>query len=84
MSTSERAILSPNMNEGRFFISPILGCNGGCSYCYLEIKDFEHPRKNELTVTDATFLNSLRIGNFAWKPRANGNLSLVYVGGEQV
>lgn len=37
---------------------------------------------NELTVTDARFLNSLRIGNFAWKPRANGNLSLVYVGGE--
>lgn len=39
---------------------------------------------NELTVTDARFLNSLRIGNFAWKPRANGNLSLVYVGGEEV
>lgn len=37
---------------------------------------------NELTVTDARFLNSIRIGNFAWKPRANGNLSLVYVGGE--
>lgn len=37
---------------------------------------------NELTVTDARFLNSLRIGNFAWKPRANGNLSLVYVGGD--
>lgn len=39
---------------------------------------------NELTVTDARFLNSLIIGNFAWKPRSNGNLSLVYVGGEQV
>lgn len=39
---------------------------------------------NELTVTDARFLNSLRIGNFAWKPRANGNLSLVYVGGDSV
>ena len=39
---------------------------------------------NELTVTDATFLNSLRIGNFAWKPRANGNLSLVYVGGDSI
>ena len=39
---------------------------------------------NELTVTDARFLNSLRIGNFAWKPRANGNLSLVYVGGDSI
>lgn len=36
---------------------------------------------NKLVVTDANFLNSLQIGNFAFKPRANGNLSLVYVGG---
>ncbi len=39
---------------------------------------------NKLTVLDGDFLNSLKIGNFAFKPRANGNLSLVYVGGEQV
>ena len=39
---------------------------------------------NELTVTDARFLNTLRIGNFAFKPRDNGNLSLVYVGGEYI
>lgn len=39
---------------------------------------------NELFITDARIVNSIRIGNFAWKPRANGNLSLVYVGGEQV
>jgi len=37
---------------------------------------------NKLTVLDGDFLNSLKIGNFAFKPRANGNLSLVYVGGE--
>ena len=37
---------------------------------------------DKLTVTDGEFLNSLIIGNFAWKPRENGNLSLVYVGGE--
>lgn len=37
---------------------------------------------SKLTVTDGQFLNSLIIGNFAWKPRANGNLSLVYIGGE--
>lgn len=37
---------------------------------------------DKLTVTDGEFLNSLIIGNFAWKPRANGNLSLVYIGGE--
>ena len=39
---------------------------------------------NKLTVTDGDFLNSLKIGNFAFKPRANGNLSLVYVGGDTV
>jgi len=35
-----------------------------------------------LFITDAHFLISIRIGNFALKPRANGNLSLIYVGGE--
>ena len=34
---------------------------------------------NRLTVTDGHFINSLRIGSFAWMPRANGNLSLVKV-----
>jgi hypothetical protein len=36
---------------------------------------------NKLVVTDGEFLNSLIIGNFAWKPRENGNLSLVKIGG---
>lgn len=34
----------------------------------------------KLTVTDAHFLNALRIGNFEFQPRENGNLSLVKVG----
>lgn len=33
-----------------------------------------------LVVLDGHFLNSLRIGSFAWLPRENGNLSLVKVG----
>lgn len=36
---------------------------------------------NKLVITDGEFLNSLIIGNFAWKPRENGNLSLVKTGG---
>ena len=36
---------------------------------------------NQLTVTHAHFLNSMRIGSFAFIPRDNGNLSLVKVGG---
>jgi hypothetical protein len=35
----------------------------------------------QLTVKDASFLNSIRIGDFAFLPRENGNLSLVKVGG---
>ena len=31
---------------------------------------------------DMEVLNSLKIGNYAWIPRENGNLSLVYVGSE--
>ena len=34
----------------------------------------------QLTVKDANFLNSMRIGSFAFIPRENGNLSLVKVG----
>ena len=34
-----------------------------------------------LVVLDGHFLNSLRVGSFAWLPRENGNLSLVKVGG---
>ena len=33
-----------------------------------------------LYVTDGHFLQSLRVGAFAWVPRANGNLSLMKVG----
>lgn len=34
---------------------------------------------NQLTVKDARFLNSMQIGEFAFIPRANGNLSLVKI-----
>ena len=33
----------------------------------------------KLYVTDGHFLHSLRIGSFEWRPRANGNLSLIKV-----
>ena len=46
--------------------------DGGAEVAYFSNK--------QLVVTDAHFLNSLRIGAFAWLPRENGNLSLVKVG----
>ena len=46
--------------------------DGGAEVAYFSNK--------QLVVLDANFLNSLRIGNFAWVPRTNGNLSLVKVG----
>ena len=44
--------LYPNVDSGRFFISPILGCSGACSYCYLKIRNYISPRKNEVSETD--------------------------------
>jgi hypothetical protein len=47
--------------------------DGGAEVAYISNK--------QLYITDAHFLNSLRIGRFAFLPRENGNLSLVKVGG---
>ena len=44
--------LVPNINDGRFFVSPILGCTGACSYCYLKIKDYHSPHKNNLSIEE--------------------------------
>ena len=46
--------------------------DGGAEVAYFSNK--------QLTVLDGHFLNSLRIGKFAFLPRENGNLSLVKVG----
>ena len=46
--------------------------DGGAEVAYLSNK--------KLYVLDGHFLNSLRIGKFAFLPRENGNLSLVKVG----
>lgn len=45
-------VLLPSLNDGRLFISPILGCNGACGYCYLCIHDYKTPQKNQLTEED--------------------------------
>ncbi len=44
----------------------------------LEVAYFSN---HQLTVLDGSFLHSLQIGSFRFLPRANGNLSLVKVGG---
>lgn len=50
----------------------IIFLDDGAEVAYLSNK--------RLYVTDGHFLQSLRIGSFAWVPRANGNLSLMKVG----
>lgn len=39
-------------HEGRVFISPLIGCNGGCKYCYLpnEIEKFDIVRENKYKI----------------------------------
>lgn len=49
MQTKSIDKLLPNYNDGRLFISPILGCNGACSYCYLNIRHYNHPRANNIS-----------------------------------
>lgn len=39
----------PSINDGRFFVSPILGCSGLCSYCYLKMKKMDPPYINDFT-----------------------------------
>lgn len=46
--------------------------DGGIQVAYISNK--------QLTITQASFLSSLRVGKFAWMPRKSGNLSLVKVG----
>ena len=57
--------LRPSINEGRFFISPILGCSGACSYCYLPIKDYTNPQKNICSVTDCLSIAN-QSSEFIW------------------
>lgn len=45
-------MLIPNMMDGRFFVSPILGCTGACSYCYLDLHDFHRPKKNNISIKE--------------------------------
>lgn len=33
---------------------------------------------NKISITDGEILNELRIGNYVFRPRANGNMSLIY------
>ena len=44
--------LKPNFNDGRIFISPILGCNGCCKYCYLEMHEYNVAHENLATFND--------------------------------
>ena len=45
-------MLKPNYMDGRFFVSPVLGCLGACSYCYLELHDYARPRINILSIEE--------------------------------
>ncbi len=45
-------MLKPTYVDGRFFVSPILGCRGACSYCYLHLHDYARPRKNEISIEE--------------------------------
>lgn len=41
-------ICVPNYLDGRVFVSPIIGCSGGCKYCYLRIHSLKQPLINPI------------------------------------
>lgn len=55
----------PNLKDGRFFVSPILGCTGACAYCYLELNNYRAPRKNEVSV-DEMYALAQKLPDFKW------------------
>jgi len=44
--------MKPEFNNGRFFVSPILGCEGRCLYCYLIINNYKKPYANTFDIDD--------------------------------
>ena len=56
--------------------------NNKIAFIQDDTKEVAYFTNNKLTVTHGDFIESLEIGNFAFKPRTNGNLSLVYIGGD--
>lgn len=38
--------VEPKFSNNRFFVSPIIGCNGQCVYCYLAIEEYAAPSAN--------------------------------------
>ncbi len=53
--------LLPTLDDGRFFVSPILGCSGGCEYCYLHLRNYSYPRAN--VITNEELLNIAKKSN---------------------
>ena len=65
LGTSENELVARVENDRIVFL------DDGAEVAYLTNK--------KLYVTDGHFIHSLRIGSFEWRPRANGNLSLIKV-----
>ena len=40
----------PNYKDGRIFVSPVIGCVGGCKYCYLKLRNIQKVIENPVGV----------------------------------
>ena len=49
--TMNTDIIQPKFKDGRVFVSPVIGCNGGCKYCYLKLRNLNKPSLNNLGVS---------------------------------
>ena len=53
--------------------------NGKISFIYSDSVEVAYISDNKLYITDAEILTEIIIGNFAFKPRTNGNLSFIKI-----
>lgn len=48
--TMNKNYIVPSFKDGRVFISPVIGCCGGCKYCYLKLRNLTAPKLNCLSI----------------------------------
>lgn len=67
MKVEKNIVFEPTYKDGRIFVSPIIGCTGGCSYCYLKLQDIKKPS------TISIDMNSI-VNNNQFIPGKNGTI----------
>lgn len=66
----------PDYENGRFFVSPILGCNARCSFCYIYSKGYE----TKISINDFGLEETISFLHSHEKFRSGVNGSIISIG----